>query len=747
MLSSVLILAVPGRVAAGRIAPYLGVDGALHKWPGGTVAWVYDPAGAPAVFADEGRTVAVLQRAFSEWSGVADLSFDFRGVDRSRDRDDMVDGVVVVGWGNLTATGVTQIFWSSSRRTELGYDPIEDGWVLFDLRYGWDRGDPGLTESSLFGVAVHEIGHLIGLGHSNVPRSVMYANPYNHLQYPRWDDVEAARALYGPAVAPRCPSPYEPPAGQDTTSLARTWLAFDTALRTPISELSSGSEAGLVYVVAEIPGGTDLGVQVVWADPDGFFYTGQGESLSCGDDYLACTVWMAPLPVASVATVPGAWTATVHTDHGVAASLPIRVASDRTWNHSPDGRFVVSPTSGPGPLAVDLRVEVSGDPEGHDVMVVWNVPGEGESRQDLGGAQGVATRTVTFPEPGRYEVFAHLVDDGPRYGASPGGDDAGSGFQRLFRQVVEVYDGGWTVEGTVSGPRREAFGYARCGGRIHGPAPVGPDGVFRLGVPGATAVCERVWVEAWGCETAVVANVTPDDGGKAAVVFSPEELLVDRSGYGPAEPGGVVTLPANPDRLENGFRVRLASDDGEAVELRAPPGGDGTFAWLGPEARLRVRSVAASGSGLSPGTGGVLTELAVEPVPEPDGLVSALEVALPFDVDTVPAMALEAGAWAVFVADDPAAYARGEREEVQLVLGADRADGLARFRTERTGVFGIEPVERMDTGVQLEGGGAATEPSDGAAGGGGCFLETLWGRPGGGPGVSPARKAGSRPAG
>jgi hypothetical protein len=48
----------------------------------------------------------------------------------------------------------------------------------------------------------HEIGHALGLDHSNVPASVMYASPYHSTSYMatlRGDDANGCAALYGSA--------------------------------------------------------------------------------------------------------------------------------------------------------------------------------------------------------------------------------------------------------------------------------------------------------------------------------------------------------------------------------------------------------------------------------------------------------------------------------------------------------------------------------------------------------------------
>jgi hypothetical protein len=53
--------------------------------------------------------------------------------------------------------------------------------------------------NNLKGLLVHEFGHALGLDHSDVAESVMYANPYHdytYMQTLRTDDIQASTYLY-----------------------------------------------------------------------------------------------------------------------------------------------------------------------------------------------------------------------------------------------------------------------------------------------------------------------------------------------------------------------------------------------------------------------------------------------------------------------------------------------------------------------------------------------------------------------
>ena len=161
------------------------------------------------------QSVAEIARALSEWASVVRLQFQeasgphqLRSIDFAFLRGNHKDGYAFDGPGNQLAHGF--------------YPPPNPETMAGDLHFDDDENWRVGADVDLFSVALHELGHSLGLGHSDDPSAVMY--PY----YRRAGGLSAAdraaiRTIYAstepgtsapaPPVAPVEPStppPSEP---------------------------------------------------------------------------------------------------------------------------------------------------------------------------------------------------------------------------------------------------------------------------------------------------------------------------------------------------------------------------------------------------------------------------------------------------------------------------------------------------------------------------------------------------------
>lgn len=159
-----------------------------------------------------------LRRAFKVWSDSSNLRFtrvsgENADIEIAFFRDDHGDEYPFDGPGNILAHA---FFPGPGRGGDIHFDAQED-WVSRSQSNGISPNGVKISVNSiqagnnpggvnLFAVAAHEIGHSLGLGHSQNDDSIMnpfYSGPLlnDDFRLPR-DDILAIRELYGESHLP-----------------------------------------------------------------------------------------------------------------------------------------------------------------------------------------------------------------------------------------------------------------------------------------------------------------------------------------------------------------------------------------------------------------------------------------------------------------------------------------------------------------------------------------------------------------
>ena len=448
-VATAFVLCSPSTVLSSEYKPVdnsdnkLGIGTTFGRWQDGVVPWVYNPTDAPAIFSDNAYFVSLLQEAMAELEGASGLHFDYQGIDSNATISNLSDGVVTIGWEDIGgAAGQAGPAYSCTAQDVIdnGYCPYTDGTGRFNnnsANVTWDTGVTDFTERKFLQVATHEFMHLVGIGHSDIAESIMYANPYTNLQHLRPDDIEALQAVYGPPGTAAYASVYTPP-GAGASPLQDSYISLDTDPFSGGASIIDGSEgASFVGLYWQVPNGYTDDLTIVATDPSGHFYNGRVDDRNCSNP--GCGFWLSFATYDAVVLYPGIWTVYCIVNGDLVATETTTVTTSPTFNHAPDSTLVHDIIDGPAPFTTKLTLSVTGDDEGDAVDATWHIPGTGEIHLDSGdfpGSIGTYSQTVTFDEPGTYEIYVEVNDDWTRYGS--GGSAAGPGYRSLYRRVVHV---------------------------------------------------------------------------------------------------------------------------------------------------------------------------------------------------------------------------------------------------------------------------------------------------------------------
>ena len=164
---------------------------------GGQVTWSFAPAGLSNDFnfdraITESNFQQLIRQAFQEWENVAQI--DFVEVPAS------AGAQIQLGWDSIDGSSGTVGEASFSGFTApSGIHALSYADIRFDTAESWSA-DPNHVggQINFFAVALHEIGHALGLSHSDDDATIMYAftNDANDLTPA---DILGAQTIYGAA--------------------------------------------------------------------------------------------------------------------------------------------------------------------------------------------------------------------------------------------------------------------------------------------------------------------------------------------------------------------------------------------------------------------------------------------------------------------------------------------------------------------------------------------------------------------
>jgi len=427
---------------------FLGISSDFGRWESGLIRWGYNPTNAPAAYSDASNTVAIIQRAMDEWSNVSGLQFEFQGASSGWDSENRDDQVVAVTWsGTLDQSVLGQAGprWSTSDSDYQGrgYPFYSDGSFYLNLTSDWD-------DDKLESTTLHELGHLIGLGHSDNPDSVMYANPYNHLRHLRNDDISAVQVLYGKPtqlqrVAPeglttvvrdeRITATAKIPASGENSEVV---LFSDDASATTvvISSVHAGAAPEFVWGVFADDERVQHTYDRIYTDPQGYQYESSPHVVDCnppvgasGTCFLTVT---GSLTADILRTQPGTWSIDLRLSGVTKHRMQIEVADDLVWNQAPQGRLQLDQAINFAAMSVTAQLDVS-DSESDPVSATWHYPGLSTAPTSL-TADASDQQTITLNEATDSYLFVVLDDPNGRY------TNSGDGFRSLVRHPMVVME-------------------------------------------------------------------------------------------------------------------------------------------------------------------------------------------------------------------------------------------------------------------------------------------------------------------
>ncbi len=244
----------PGhRTSRGRLAPFVTVGA---KWNKQVLTYRFLNS-TPDLSEDRQR--AIIREAFARWAAVCSLEFREDNGNGMTDlsvafhRASHGDGSPFDSAGGPDGNTLAHAFFPPPRGGQWA------GSLHFDEFEQW-KDQPGGIGTRLYNVALHEIGHLLGLAHSPDGNAIMYAYYAENRNDLQPDDIAGAQSLYSaPVSAPTAISPGESVSGHLPQKNAKVHYQITLQNKLLIKLDGPTGQDFDLYVRHGAPAGTETG--------------------------------------------------------------------------------------------------------------------------------------------------------------------------------------------------------------------------------------------------------------------------------------------------------------------------------------------------------------------------------------------------------------------------------------------------------------------------------------------------------